>query len=98
TGAVGLDKDLSAADFDPAAFRQKIERYQPQAAAFVGKKAGAVYLGRETKTVPYGLQLETIGETRLWVLPSTSGAARGFWDEAWWRELAVWVQANGSGL
>ncbi|MBI5669439.1 MAG: mismatch-specific DNA-glycosylase [Chloroflexi bacterium] len=88
---IGLDKDLSKADFDPEALRQKMLIYQPRVLAFNGKKAAAVLLGRGTQTVPYGLQPETIGETRLWVLPSTSGAARGFWDESWWRALAEYL-------
>ena len=36
----------------------------------------------------YGLQKETMMKTRLYVLPSTSGAARRFWDENYWHELA----------
>lgn len=92
---VGLDKDLNKADYDPDALRQKMLFYQPRVLALNGKKAAAVLLGRNTQTVPYGLQPETIGDTRLWVLPSTSGAARGYWDESWWRVLAEWVRREG---
>ncbi len=93
--AVGLDKVLSKVDFAPDTLRQKMMIYQPRVLAFNGKKAAAMLLGRGTQTVPYGLQPETIGVTRLWVLPSTSGAARGFWDESWWRALAAWVRDKG---
>lgn len=95
---IGLDKDLSRADYDPDALRRKMRVYQPRVLALNGKKAAAALLGRDTKSVPYGLQPETIGETRLWVLPSTSGAARGFWDESWWRALAAWLRSNGSAV
>lgn len=88
---IGLDKDLCEADFDPDALRQKMLVYQPRVLAFNGKKAAAVLLGRGTQAVPYGLQPEMIGATRLWVLPSTSGAARGYWDESWWGRLAAWL-------
>ncbi|MGQ0662670.1 MAG: hypothetical protein ACT4P2_03585 [Pseudomonadota bacterium] len=46
------------------------------------------FLGRP---VDYGRQPETIGPTAIFVLPSTSGAARGFWDERVWRNLAAFV-------
>lgn len=91
---MGLDKDLKKADYNPDALRQKMLVYQPRGLAFNGKKACAELLGRGTNTVPYGLQPETLGETRLWVLPSTSGAARGFWDESWWHALAEWVRGQ----
>ena len=29
-----------------------------------------------------------VGETSVHVLTSTSGAARGYWDEGYWREMA----------
>ena len=44
-----------------------------------------------------GLSKETgapgirIGDTVLWVLPSPSGAARGYWNEAPWQDLALYV-------
>lgn len=46
-------------------------KYRPQAIAFVGIGAYRVGFGRPGATI--GLQEETIGETALWVLPSTSG-------------------------
>jgi TDG/mug DNA glycosylase family protein len=35
-----------------------------------------------------GPQPEAIGGASVWVLPSTSGAARGFWDIGPWLDLA----------
>ena len=84
--AVGGDSTLRAADFDGAAVVEKVERHRPVVLAFVGKRAAREVLRRNP--VRYGEQDTIIGETRVWVLPSTSGAARGFWDVAPWRDLA----------
>ena len=48
--------------------------------------AARVFLGAET--LDYGEQARRIGETAIHVLPSTSGAARRWWDEAFWRRVA----------
>jgi TDG/mug DNA glycosylase family protein len=87
----GVDASLTASDFDVAAFRAKIERYSPRAIAFNGKKAGAVFYGCETCDVSYGLQAQRVGDTAVWILPSTSGGARAFWDLGPWRDLAATV-------
>ena len=84
--AVGGDSTLVAADFDGPAVVEKVERYRPEVLAFVGKRAAREVLGRKTST--YGEQDVTIGATSVWVVPSTSGAARGFWDVGPWRALA----------
>ena len=47
--------------------------------AFVGKRAAEIAIKR---TVKYGRLSETIGSTVLFVMPSTSGAARGYWDQS----------------
>jgi double-stranded uracil-DNA glycosylase len=38
--------------------------------------------------VEYGPQERRLGGVRAFVLPSTSGAARRYWDVARWYELA----------
>lgn len=86
----GNDADLPADAFDPVALRAKIARYRPSVLAFTSKKAAAAGRGlRGTAAVPYGLQDEHWGPTRLFVLPSPSGSARRYWDEAVWHRLAV---------
>ena len=92
--AVGGDSTLGAADFDGAAVVEKVERFKPGVLAFVGKRAAREVL-RPRKPGSYGEQDVTIGETRVWVVPSTSGAARGFWDVAPWRELAAALRRSG---
>ncbi len=81
----GSDDTLSKGDFDRKGLRTKIERYEPRILAFTSKRAAEEYL---VSRVQYGLLPEAIGSTRLFVLPSPSGAVRRFWDKAPWHELA----------
>jgi double-stranded uracil-DNA glycosylase len=41
----------------------------------------------------YGEQAEQIGDTRIWILPSTSGAANGSWRPELWHRFAEEVRA-----
>ena len=90
--SVGNDDVLEADDFDPDGVRAKIEHFQPQVLAFVGKRAAQEFLGR--KSVPYGPLSDRVGTTTLWVLPSTSGAARRYWDPGIWHALAAAIRAK----
>jgi TDG/mug DNA glycosylase family protein len=89
-GRSGQDVHLSAGDFDVSGFRAKIKNYAPKAVAFNGKKAAQLVVA--TPTVVYGPQKEKIGSTVLFVLPSTSGAARGFWEPKYWFQLARFLE------
>jgi TDG/mug DNA glycosylase family protein len=84
----GSDKTLRAEHFDAAGLRLKITQYVPRVLAFNGKRAAQEFYGTQ---VGYGLHTQCVGETTIFVLPSTSGAARVFWDETYWRELAAYV-------
>ncbi|MCC6445253.1 MAG: mismatch-specific DNA-glycosylase [Armatimonadetes bacterium] len=86
--ASGPDRAIRPADPDRALLQAKITRHAPFMLAFNGKRAAKEFLRRP---VDYGIQEERIGETRLWALPSTSGAASGFWDETHWRDLAAFL-------
>jgi len=86
----GNDDQLRAEDFDPEGLRLKVEPLQPAILAFNGKRAAGSLLGTG---VGYGEQEIRIGQTRIWTLPSTSGAARRYWDEGVWEELADEVRA-----
>jgi TDG/mug DNA glycosylase family protein len=79
-----LDEDQVAADNVPRVRALMLE-YQPGILAFTGKRAAREFVGHP---VGYGLLAERIGDTRLFVLPSPSGAARGHWDIEHWRELS----------
>ena len=87
----GNDDELPRDAFDVPALRAKIERYAPALLAFTSKAAARAALGR---TASYGLQPKTFGASRLFVLPSPSGQARGHWDLAPWLELAAQVRAS----
>jgi double-stranded uracil-DNA glycosylase len=80
----GNDDQLRAEDFDPVGLRLKIEPLQPGILAFNGKRAAGSLLGMG---MAYGEQGIKIGQTRIWILPSTSGAARRYWDEKIWEGL-----------
>ncbi|MFP1131718.1 mismatch-specific DNA-glycosylase [Asticcacaulis sp. W401b] len=90
----GNDVDLPAEAWDAEALKAKIAAYAPQHLAFTSKTAASVFLGRPTGLIALGRQVETAGETSLWVLPSPSGQARRFWDEGAWRDLARAVTAS----
>jgi TDG/mug DNA glycosylase family protein len=89
--AFGPDSGLKPGDFDRDGLRRKIEAFQPAILAFNGKRSASAFLGQP---VGYGYQPgRDIGATRLHVAPSTSGAARGFWDEAHWLLIAEAARA-----
>jgi double-stranded uracil-DNA glycosylase len=90
--------DLRRADFDGSAERlERIAReLHPKWLAFVGKEA---YRGAFRVRPELGLQDRTLGDTRLFVLPSTSPANAAVpWSERlrWFRTLAELSPASGS--
>ena len=82
----GSDSNLTGKSDDDTALADKIARHRPAVLAFNGKRAARVFL--DGATIDYGAQPQRIGETTIHVLPSTSGAARRWWDEAFWRRVA----------
>lgn len=81
----GSDLEVGESGFDVAGLLERLQRAAPAYVGFNGKKAGQVVLGRP---VAYGPQPERLAGAEVYVVPSTSGAARGFWDEKHWLELA----------
>lgn len=88
----GPDAELDFRRSDPAALRAKIERFAPSWLCFSSKRAAQTFLGRAK--LAYGLQPEQIGATRLFVAPSPSGRASGYWNVDVWHELAERVKAG----
>ena len=84
----GNDADLPDDAFDREALRGKLEQYQPAILAFTSKTGAAHFLNKPTGKLAYGFQPETIGNTRIAVLPSPSGQARVFWQQQFWQEVA----------
>lgn len=92
-GLTDLVKDRAGADtetlrgvVDVVGLRQKVERYEPRIVAFNSLKAGRLVLGGDVLCGPQA-RSRVHGAAELWVLPSTSGAARGHWDESVWQRL-----------
>ena len=82
----GVDSTLTVGDYDRTRLKSLILETQPAVLAFNGKEAAKVYFGR--KCVEFGYQHgQDIGTTRLFVAPSTAGAARKYWDENVWRDV-----------
>jgi TDG/mug DNA glycosylase family protein len=85
----GMDKQLPPGSLGREPCRTmaaKIAAAQPNILAFTSLTAGRRYLGR---SAGFGEQPETIGATRIWLLPSPSPAANWNWEEGWWRALAA---------
>ncbi len=87
--ASGADHQLAAGDFDSDNLRLKIAQFSPRVLAFNGKRAAQAFY--RCKRIDYGLQPEKVVATAVFVLPSTSGAARRYWDETHWRTVAEFV-------
>lgn len=89
-GQAGGDASIDFGRSNPAGLKQKIENFSPAVLAFNRKKAAQVFLN--DRRVELGLQPERVRETRLFVAPSTSGAANRYWNLEVWYELAELVQ------
>ena len=92
--ASGADVDLPRAADDRAGFLARIDAVRPRAVAFNGMRAARILLG--AGPVAYGRQPPALsgglsGAT-LFVLPSTSGMARRWWDPAPWHAMAAFVR------
>jgi TDG/mug DNA glycosylase family protein len=89
----GSDKTLSSSDFDIPGFCSKIKKFKPKIVAFNGKTAAKAFFGR---SVDYGgpKHDERLIETYIFVLPSTSAAARRYWDRSHWINLAGYAQKS----
>jgi double-stranded uracil-DNA glycosylase len=81
----GSDAEVGTVEFDVDGLRERVAGAEPANLAFNGKNAARGALERD---VAYGPQEEQLGGAAVWVLPSTSGRARRFWDAGPWRELA----------
>ena len=92
----GMDKELPSGSLGRLAceaLRARMLAHQPAILAFTSLTAGRSYLRR---AAAFGEQDETIGATRIWLLPSPSPAANWNWreNERWWRALAEAASAQ----
>lgn len=90
----GNDSKISNESYDVEGFLAKMEKFKPKYIAFNSKKGASFVLGLQgfTKLVDYGLQDITIGRSKVYILPSTSGSARRYWDEKYWLELKQLIE------
>lgn len=85
----GNDNEISDDSYDVNGFINKMKTFNPKFIAFNSKKSASFVFGYRgiTHLVDYGLQSNKIGKSKVFVLPSTSGSARRYWDEKFWFEL-----------
>jgi TDG/mug DNA glycosylase family protein len=89
----GQDNQLPKGSFGQemiAALKGRILKCQPKILAFTSLTGGRHFLRRKAA---FGPQPETIGDTRIWILPSSSPKAQWNWDETIWHALADEVRA-----
>lgn len=84
----GNDSDLTDKDYDVDSFIQKIHKYKPKLICFNGKEAARAFYGlKSTKIISYGPQKDMIGQTRIYVAPSTSAQGKKHWNLEFWNAL-----------
>lgn len=86
----GMDNALSSRAYDATALRDKVEAAAPPLLAFTGKRPAGLFLLEilGVGITDYGEQRARLGNTRIFVLPSPSGAARRWWSAEPWLRLA----------
>lgn len=85
--ACGRDAALPREAFDITGFINRIRNAKPKFLAFNGKKAAACFLRIGTGALAYGRADVPVDFPPIYVLPSTSGAASGFWNPKHWYDL-----------
>ena len=76
-----------------AILEKKMQRYRPRVLAIVG--IGAYRTGFNRPRAKTGLQDETIGDTRIWILPNPSGLNANYRPDELvelYRELREWLK------
>jgi TDG/mug DNA glycosylase family protein len=81
----GCDCEIDFSGNDRSTLHEKLLRYSPKLLCFNGKRAAKIFF--KHRDICYGLQQDTVGCTKLFVAPSTSGAANRWWDQSLWAEL-----------
>jgi TDG/mug DNA glycosylase family protein len=81
----GSDKSIKVTKCHRCILINEISRYQPKVLAFNGKRPAKEFLKKHK--IDYGEQEEVIGNTKIWVLLSTSPAANRYWEPKYWQDL-----------
>lgn len=95
----GNDNEISKESYEIELFINKMIELKPTYIGFTSKAAASYALGFQgvTSLVNYGLQSKQIGSSKIFVLPSTSGSARKYWDEKYWVELKKLIGTDCKG-
>ena len=88
----GNDDEINKGDYDIESFIRKIKKYQPKIICFNGKAAGKTFFN--IKSVNYGLQSKGFQDSKIFIVPSTSGSANGCWDIDYWHELSKLIKVK----
>ena len=88
----GVDTDIKSKDYDIEGFKMKLLECQPYIIGFNGKKAAKLCLDKDW--VSYGRQDVRLGESILFVLPSTSSRAWQYWDPKYWHQVAKLIETK----
>jgi TDG/mug DNA glycosylase family protein len=91
--ASGLDNEIpKVTKEDREALKRKIETYKPKFLAFTSKEAGRRFFGHSPNL---GEHTEAIGDSKVFILPSTSPMAAWQWKDTsvHWYRLAKAVAA-----
>jgi TDG/mug DNA glycosylase family protein len=91
----GADSTLSFNQKDRELLRAKLLKFAPKVVAFNSKNAAEKFLNHR---VSFGLQDQKIGESVVFVLPSTSGLACRSWDQTVWMQLSAFLIVNCTPL
>ncbi len=86
----GADWTLSPSAYDPGGLAARVAPLAPGALAFNGKAPAVAFFGNAA--LAYGRQPSGLGVIPVFVLPSTSPAARRYWDIAPWRDFADFIK------
>ncbi len=90
-GQSGSDAEIGFRAAGPDVLHERILELTPRCFCFNGKKAAQEFFRRQD--VSYGAQSDKVGDTVLFVAPSTSGSGSRWWNPDYWRELADFVKA-----
>ncbi|MGK2938428.1 MAG: hypothetical protein ACSLFR_11585 [Solirubrobacteraceae bacterium] len=85
SAAARPERAIGTAGDDVARLPALIEENAPTVLAFNGMRGARQAL---SSVDGHGRQAMRFADADAWVLPSTSGAARGYWDLAPWTALA----------
>tara|TARA_R110002124_G_scaffold101091_1_gene248499 strand:- start:236 stop:727 length:492 start_codon:yes stop_codon:yes gene_type:complete len=86
-GVSGMDRDIPATAYAPAALARLIAQFAPGRLAFTSLTAARIALG--SRHAAGRACAPAFPDLPLWVLPSPSGAARGHFSTGPWHDLAA---------